>query len=128
MLVARQADAHAGKGAQRGDVVQRVVGGAQCTVGHAAAHTEYGHGIAAVGQVYLHLLQTAGHVETGGTAAEHFLARMGQSGGDAHGILLRNAALHKLGGEGGGEIAQGNGTAGVGGHGYDVAVGTGQLK
>ena len=87
---------HAGEGAQHGNVVQAVVGGTERSIGHTARDTQYGDGILRIGQVHLHLLQRAGHIETGRAAAEHFLSAMCQSGRDAHGILFGNSALHKM--------------------------------
>ena len=126
--VAGQHDVHAREGPQDGDVVQAVVGGAQVPVGDAAADTQQFDGVAAVGDVHFDLLEAAGDVEAGRAAAEDFLAAVGEAGADADGVLFGNAAFDELGGQFFGEIAQGYGSAGVGGHSHDVLVSAGATQ
>jgi len=89
-------DLHAGECTEHGYVMQAVVRRTQCTVGHTTAHAENLDRLVGVGDVHLHLLQAAGHIETSRTADKHFLATRSQAGSDTHGVLLGYAALHKL--------------------------------
>ena len=55
--VRRQTDRHTREGAQHGNVVQRVVGGTKCSVGHTARNTKNGDRILRIGQIDFDLFQ-----------------------------------------------------------------------
>ena len=102
--------------------MQTVVGCAQGPVCHTAADPQNLHGIAAVGQVDLHLFQAAGYIKTSWTAAEHFLSAMGKAGGNADGILFGDAAFDKLRRQFLRKIAQGDAAARVSRHGHNILI------
>ena len=105
-----------------------MVGGTQGAVGYTAAYAQNGYGITAVGQIDLYLFQTAGYIEAGGAAHKGLLARMGQTGADAHGILFGNAAFHKLSGQFLGKVDQRDGTSGICGNGNYIFILFGQCQ
>ena len=120
--IGRKHHLHTREGAQHGNVVQTVVSGTKRAIGHTARNAEYGDGILGIGQVNLYLLQRAGHIETGRTAAEHLLSAMCQSGRNTYGILFGNSALHELLGQFLGIVAKRYRTTSVGGYGNDIFV------
>ena len=120
--IGRKHHLHAREGAQHGNVVQTVVSGTKRAIGHTTRNTEYGDGILGIGEVNFYLLQRAGHIETGRTAAEHFLSAMGQSGRNTYGILFGDSALHELLGQFLGIVAKSYRTTCVGGYGNDIFV------
>ena len=102
-----------------------------CTQGpvrHTAANPQNLHGIAAVCQVDLHLFQTAGHIKTSRTAAEHFLSAMGEAGGDAYCILFGDTALDELRRQFLREISQSHAASRIGRHGHNILILTRKRK
>ena len=89
------------------------MGGSQLTVGHATADAADFHGHLRIRHVDFYLFQCTRHIETGGTEDERFLARGGQTGRDANGILFRDAHFHELFWQRLGEICQRGTAAGV---------------
>ncbi len=109
-----------------GQVVDRVMGGAEGAVADTCADADQLDGLVRVADVVLDLLQGPGREEARRGHGVHDLARRGQSSSHADEVLLCDADLHELIGKSGRKAGQPARSPRVAGHGQDVPVVTGQ--
>ena len=92
-------DRHIRQGADPGEILDRMVGGAKFAIGHAGTDSNQLHIGLRIGHVRLDLFQRASGQEGGGGADEGDLATIGQARADADHVLFGDAYIDQTPGE-----------------------------